>query len=131
MSKNAKWSAFGAFDKAAKPNLMAQIFAVLTAAQAFIDPANAYPWLMSVLLIVGAGWIGYCAMRAKSWVGLFIPVTSLVWLAQLLGANPFANVVLWFFAHVVLAMLFGTAGYTFMRSSKPASASAESAQTKK
>jgi hypothetical protein len=120
MSSSTGWSAFGAFDKAAKPNLMAQIFAVLTAAQAFSDPGKTYPWLMSVLLIIGSGWVGYLALKAKAWVGLLIPLTALIWLAQLVGLNPFANVAVWFFAHVVLAMLFGTAAYTFMRTAAAA-----------
>jgi hypothetical protein len=129
MSKNAKWSAFGTYDKSAKPNLMAQIFAVLTAAQAFSDPAQTYPWLMSALLILGAAWIGVLALKPKAWVGLLIPATSLIWLAQLLGSNPFGNVLLWFFAHVILALLFGSAAYTFMRASKPTATSASSEQT--
>jgi hypothetical protein len=120
MSKAASWSAFGTFDKAAKPNLMAQIFAVLTAAQAFSEPEQTYPWLMSALLIVGAGWVGYLAIRPKALVGLLVPLTSLIWLAQLLGLNPFANVAIWFFAHVALAMLFGTAAYTYMRTAATA-----------
>ena len=120
MSKAAAWSAFGAFDKAAKPNLMAQIFSVLTAAQAFSDPAQTYPWLMSALLIIGSGWVGYLALKAKSWCGLLVPLASLTWLAQLLGLNPFASVAVWFFAHVALAMLFGAAAYTFMRTSPTA-----------
>ncbi len=115
MSQAASWSAFGAFDKATKPNLMAQIFAVLTAAQAFSDPSKPYPWLMAVLLVLGAAWIGYNAYTRRSWLGLFIPATSMVWLAQLAGANPFASVAVWFFAHVALALLFGAAAYTFMR----------------
>jgi hypothetical protein len=120
VSTNVKWSAFGQYDKAAKPNLMAQIFAVLTAAQAFSDPTHTYPWLMSALLILGSGWVGYLAFKANAWVGLLIPVTALIWLAQLVGLNPFASVAVWFFAHVVLAMLFGAAAYTFMRTTAAA-----------
>lgn len=115
MSQTTRWTPFGTYDKAAKPNLMAQIFSVLTAAQAFSDPAAAYPWLMAVLLVLGAGWIGFIAITRRSWLGLLIPAASLVWIAQLFGANPFASVAVWFFAHVALAMLFGAAAYTFMR----------------
>lgn len=117
MSQTVSWTPFGTYDKAAKPNLMAQIFSVLIAAQAFSDPAAAYPWLMAVLLILGAGWIGFIAFTRRSWLGLFTPAASLIWVAQLFGANPFGSVAVWFFSHVVLAMLFGVAAYTFMRNS--------------
>ena len=131
MSQNTTWTALGSYDKAAKPNLMAQIFAVLTAAQAFSDPAKPYPWLMAVLLVLGAAWIGYCAFTRKSWLGLLIPAASLVWVVQLSGANPFASVSVWFFAHVVLAMLFGTAAYTFMRNSASTATPIDSPANKK
>lgn len=109
------WSAFGSYDKANKPNLMSQIFAVLVAAQTFSNPAEKYPWLMCVLVILGAGWIGFNAFKAKSVLGLALPLVSLIWLNPLFGGNLFNNVAWFFFAQAAIALLFGIAGYTFMR----------------
>ena len=114
-NKPLLWSAFGAYDKANKPNLMSQIFAVLVAAQTFSNPGDQYPWLMCVLVILGAGWIGFNAYKAKSVIGLVLPAASLIWLNPLFGGNLFNSVAWFFFAQAALALLFGIAGYTFMR----------------
>lgn len=119
-SKPLLWSAFGAYDKANKPNLMSQIFAVLVAAQTFSNPGDKYPWLMCVLVILGAGWIGFNAYKAKSVIGLVLPAASLIWLNPLFGGNLLNSVAWFFFAQAALALLFGIAGYTFMRGTESA-----------
>jgi hypothetical protein len=112
---NQKFKLLGHYNPTDKPNLMAQIFAVLVAAQAFTDPADKYPWLMAALVIVGAAYVSYLAIGAKSTFGLAILPTSLVFVDPALGGSLFTNIPVFFFAHAALALLFAGAAYTYLR----------------
>ena len=115
MTKQKSWTVFGNYNKAVKPNLMAQVFAVVIALATFQNPDESYPWLMSVLVILGSLWVGYWAWKGKSILGLATPLVSLLFLDPLLGGSLFHNY-LWFMVIQGLsAMLFAVAGYTFMR----------------
>lgn len=111
----SRFTLLGRFEKADKPNLMAQIFSVLTAAQVFSDPAAKYPWLMAVLIIVGAAYVSYLAWAKNSILGLAILPVSLSFINPALGGTLFNNVPTFFFAHALMALLFATAAYTFLR----------------
>ncbi len=114
------WTFLGTYSKEIKPNLMGQIFAVLVAAQTFSNPAEKYPWLMALLIIAGAFYVGWLALAAKSVLGVLIPVVSLIWVNPLLGGDLFASVPVFFFTQAVMALLFGTAAYTFLRGTSSA-----------
>jgi hypothetical protein len=109
------WSLNGSFDPTSKPNLMGQAFAVLVAAQTFTDPAKDYPWIFGVIVIIGAGWVGYNAIKAKAILGVLAIPVSLIWLNPTFGGSLFHNVPVFFFTHAAMALIFGMAGYTFMR----------------
>lgn len=110
-----RFKILGNYESTDKPNLMAQIFAVLIAAQAFTDPAEKYPWLMAVLVILGSAYLTYLAIAPKSILGLAILPASLVFIDPAIGGNLFNNVAVFFFAHTVLALLFAAAAYTYLR----------------
>ncbi len=110
-----RFTIFGTYQTADKPNLMAQIFSVLIAAQAFTDPAEKYPWLMAVLVMVGAGYLSYQAWGKRSILGLLIFPASLVFVDPALGGALFTNIPVFFFAHAALALLFAGAAYTYLR----------------
>jgi hypothetical protein len=112
---NQKFKLLGHYKPTDKPNLMAQVFAVLVAAQAFTDPTDEYPWLMAVLVIVGAAYVSYLAIGAKSIFGLTILPASLVFVDPALGGSLFTNVPVFFFAHAALALFFAGAAYTYLR----------------
>lgn len=114
------WTLLGTYSKEIKPNLMGQVFAVLVAAQTFSNPADKYPWLMALLIIAGAFYVGWLAFGTRSILGMAIPVASLLWVNPLLGGDWFYNVPLFFFSQAALAMLFGTASYTFLRGNSSA-----------
>ena len=115
MPKQKSWSLFGTYNKAVKPNLMSQVFAVVIALATFQNPDETYPWLMSVLVILGSLWLGYWAWRAKSIIGLATPLVALLFLDPILGGSLFHNY-LWFMViQGVSAMLFAIGGYTYMR----------------
>ena len=112
---NQNFKLLGHYKPTDKPNFMAQLFAVLVAAQAFTDPAVKYPWLMAALVIVGAAYVSYLAIGAKSIFGLAILPASLVFVDPALGGSLFTNVPVFFFAHAALALLFAGAAYTYLR----------------
>lgn len=115
------WTFLGTYTKDNKPNLMGQVFAVLIAAQTFSDPAQQYPWLMALLIIAGSFYVGWLAIKAKSVIGLLIPVASLLWVNPLFGGDWFFNIPVFFFSQAALALLFGTAAYTYLRGTSSAS----------
>lgn len=115
MPKQKTWSLFGSYNKAVKPNLMSQIFAVVIALATFQNPDETYPWLMSVLVLVGSTWLAFWAWRAGSIVGLATPLVALLFLDPLLGGSLFHNY-LWFMViQGISSMLFAIGGYTYMR----------------
>lgn len=110
-----RFSLMGQFAPTDKPNLMAQIFSVLIAAQAFTDPAEKYPWLMAVLVMLGAAYLSYLAWPKGSVLGLAIFPASLVFIDPAFGGTLFTNVPVFFFAHAVLALLFAAAAFSYLR----------------
>ena len=107
-----RFTIFGQYEAADKPNLMAQVFSVLIAAQAFTDPAEKYPWLMSVLVMLGAFWLSYQAWGKRSILGF---PASLVFVDPAFGGTLFTNIPVFFFTHAALALLFAAAAYTYLR----------------
>ena len=114
------WRFFGSYSKDIKPNFMGQVFAVLVAAQTFTDPGEKYPWLMALLIIAGAFYVGWLAIKTKSIFGLVVPLVSLIWLNPLFGGDWFNNIPVFFFSQAALALLFGISAYTFLRGNSSA-----------
>ena len=110
-----RFTIFGQYLPADKPNLMAQLFSVLIAAQAFTDPAEKYPWLMAALVMLGAFWLSYQAWGKRSILGLLIFPASLIFVDPAFGGTLFTNIPVFFFAHAVLALLFAGAAFTYLR----------------
>ena len=110
-----RFTIFGNYQTADKPNLMAQLFSVLIAAQAFTDPAEKYPWLMAALVMLGAFWLSYQAWGKRSILGLAIFPASLIFVDPAFGGSLFTSIPVFFFAHAVLALLFAAAAFTYLR----------------
>ena len=106
-----RFTIFGQYLTADKPNLMAQLFSVLIAAQAFTDPTEKYP----ALVMLGAFWLSYQAWGKRSILGLLIFPASLIFVDPALGGTLFTNIPVFFFAHAVLALLFAGAAFTYLR----------------
>lgn len=115
MSKANQWSAFGNYNKAVKANFMAQAFAVIIAMATFSNPSDTYPWLMSVLVLLGSAWLGYWAWKGRSVVGLFTPVVALFFIDPLIGGSLFHQPLWFMLIQSASALLFAAGAYTYMR----------------
>jgi len=90
------------------------VLAVMFAWPAMTAVQSKYPAYMIVLALGSSAWFTYLGVRAHALMGLlFLPV-ALIWLNPLFGASWFTHEGPGFFLpHAALALLFGTAAYTY------------------
>lgn len=113
------WSWFGPRPQRPRGNMPGVVVALFFALPVMTSVEPKYPAYMIVLAIGAAAWFTVLAVKARALIGMFLLPVSLLWLNPLFGAEWFTHEgPLFFLPHAALAMLIGTAAYTYTATEK-------------
>ena len=119
MTGKAPWTALGVRPLHPRPSYVALALAMLLAWPVMESVDAKYPEYMIAIALGAAAWGTTLAVRARSIVGLLLVPVALLWLNPLFGADWFTHEgPVFFLSHSALALLLGTAGYTFAATEK-------------
>ena len=114
MNEKVAWRLIGDVPQRPRPNWTAAALALIFAGQTFVAPSGDYPGYMCLLAFVAAAYFAYLAWRRRVLIGLLLLPVSWLWLNPLSGGDWFSTLgVVFMLCHSALALLFGTAAYTY------------------
>lgn len=119
VSAQPGWTLVGPRRQRPRANMVGAVLAVMFALPAMTSVPAKYPAYMIPLAVLAASWFTYLGIRARALVSFLLLPVSLIWLNPLFGADWFTHEgPAFFLAHAALALLFGTAAYTYAATEK-------------
>ena len=119
VSAMRSWTIFGPRLTRPRANLPGAVLAVMFALPAMTSVPTKYPAYMIPAALIAAGWFTYLGVRARAAVSMLLIPVALLWLNPLFGADWFTHQgPVFFLAHSALALLLGTAAYTYAATEK-------------